>query len=594
MSEVWIGDEARTFLSWAIAHAEAGYHVIPLWPRNKCRRTPAGTAASADLSHVRDWWRRWPDSNVGVVISDLPVMVLDVDGPLGEVSLQTLLDQAGSTALPETYTVTTGRADGGRHLWYRLTDQQEKLVNQLGAHYPQTPHLDVLFQGLVVGAGSLHKTGATYVSCSSLPPPSELAELPMMLFQPLARRGKRRDESGARTRPKKTRKSAPAAQGPAVVAPEGFTPPPAVQTLLADRSDGRNGRTLQAVTPLVRLGWPVEVILNTVLASPLGSKAKEQRHPKWWIRQKIETARGHITPELDKHAYLWAVHTSGMSPAKMRVLDGLLTESTPQGVVTQSQAWIGIDAAVGSAAGTLRDLIRDGWLVVLHPGTPKHAATYRLRLLQEGVDEKYHPHVGPLPPLPQWSFGVGFPVCHDAFRCKQGSLHSAYPMLTLLGPQPQPVERLADLLRLTTPRSVKERLTALRSAGLAVQTPDGVSLTTQPIPPLLDAAAVRAGTAGDRRRAIEDYQAKAAAWQERQWQLTIVGSGPWLDMLRKDVTARMKKGQYDPILEVLGPDVEAAIDVIVKGQLEFAKRLETGCPRLAVWVQKMSSEASSA
>jgi len=189
---------------------------------------------------------------------------------------------------------------------------------------------------------------------------------------------------------------------------------------------------------------------------------------------------------------------------------------------------------------------------------------------------------------------VGFPVCHDAFRCKQGSLHLAYPMLSLLGPQPLPVERLADLLRLTTPRSVKERLTALLSAGLAVQTPDGVSLTTQPIPPLLDAAAVRAGTAGDRRRAIEEYQAKTAAWQERQRQLTIVGSGPWLDMQRKDVTARMKTGQYDPILEVLGPDVEAAIDVIVKGQLEFAKRLETGCPRLAAWAKKMSSEASSA
>jgi len=242
---------------------------------------------------VRDWWRRWPDSNVGVVISDLPVIVLDVDGPLGEVSLQTLLDQAGSTALPETYTVTTGRTDGGRHLWYRLTDQQAKLVNQLGAHYPQTPHLDVLFQGLVVGAGSLHKTGATYVGDSSLPPPpSELAELPMMFFQPLARRGKRRDEPGARTRAKKPRKSAPAAQGPAVVAPEGFTPPPGVRTLLADESDGRNGRTLQAVTPLVRLGWPEEVIINTVLASPLGSKAREQRDPKWWIRQKIETARG--------------------------------------------------------------------------------------------------------------------------------------------------------------------------------------------------------------------------------------------------------------------------------------------------------------
>ncbi len=28
MSDVWIGDEARALLSWAIAHAEAGYLLI--------------------------------------------------------------------------------------------------------------------------------------------------------------------------------------------------------------------------------------------------------------------------------------------------------------------------------------------------------------------------------------------------------------------------------------------------------------------------------------------------------------------------------------------------------------------------------------
>jgi len=65
-------------------------------------------------------------------------------------------------------------------------------------------------------------------------------------------------------------------------------------------------------------------------------------------------------------------------------------------------------------------------------------------------------------------------------------------------------------------------------------------------------------------------------------------------MQRKDVTARMKKGHYDAILEAFGVDVEAAIDFMVKHRWEFAKRLETGCPRLAAWVEKMSSEASSA
>ena len=44
MSDVWIGDEARALLSRAIAHAEAGYPVIPLWPRNKWLFVLAGGA----------------------------------------------------------------------------------------------------------------------------------------------------------------------------------------------------------------------------------------------------------------------------------------------------------------------------------------------------------------------------------------------------------------------------------------------------------------------------------------------------------------------------------------------------------------------
>ncbi len=104
-----------------------------------------------------------PDSNIGVWLNDVPMVVFDIDGPEGEESLRRLLAQAGLESLPPTFEVLTGR-EGGRHLWFHLPEGAAKLVNQLGSAKSASPHLDVLFQGNAVGPGSIHKSGRVYTA----------------------------------------------------------------------------------------------------------------------------------------------------------------------------------------------------------------------------------------------------------------------------------------------------------------------------------------------------------------------------------------------------------------------------------------------
>jgi hypothetical protein len=70
-------------------------------------------AASNSVALVRDWWRRWPEANIGCVPGPRH-LVLDIDGPEGELTAQRM----GLLSEP-TLEVTSGREDGGRHRWYR-------------------------------------------------------------------------------------------------------------------------------------------------------------------------------------------------------------------------------------------------------------------------------------------------------------------------------------------------------------------------------------------------------------------------------------------------------------------------------------------
>lgn len=110
--------------------------------------------ASKDEGQIREWWSKWPKSNVGIVTGSISnLFVLDVDGKKGADSLNELIDKYGP--LPDTPMAITG--SGGRHIFF--TYPGGHLSNRTGFQ----PGLDIRGDGgFVVAAPSLHASGNLY------------------------------------------------------------------------------------------------------------------------------------------------------------------------------------------------------------------------------------------------------------------------------------------------------------------------------------------------------------------------------------------------------------------------------------------------
>jgi hypothetical protein len=264
-----------------------------------------------------------------------------------------------------------------------------------------------------------------------------------------------------------------------------------------------------------------------------------------------------------------------MAAGRIRILDTLLSRANSSGVVSMSQGWIAIDSAVAKAAGAVRTLIKDGWLVLLVPGTWEHRAIYRLAVPDGRGDEKNHTLYGPTPlsPLSQSVFNVVFYVAHDAFRCRAGSLHSAYPLLTLLTSEPQSLDTLASRLRVT-PRALRDRVGSIVQAGLAVQRDGGLALTNDPVRPLLDAVAIKVGTYGDRASAKETYRLEMAEWKRTRAEAGEIGSETWRKIRRRDLLKNVDTGGVAALVDHLGGDVDAAVDYLVDLEVETYNRVD--------------------
>jgi putative DNA primase/helicase len=174
-------------IDFALDYARRGWAVIPLHAPTQggcsCRnpncanvgkhpRTAQGLkAASCDSGQVVQWWTQWPEANTGIVCGALSgIVVLDVDGPQGEDTLEDLEHQLGP--LPETVEALTGK---GRHLYFKHPGGRVRpSAGVLG------PGMDVRGDdSYVVGPGSLHHTGRRYLwEATHGPEDVALAELP--------------------------------------------------------------------------------------------------------------------------------------------------------------------------------------------------------------------------------------------------------------------------------------------------------------------------------------------------------------------------------------------------------------------------------
>ncbi|MGH9604289.1 MAG: bifunctional DNA primase/polymerase [Terracidiphilus sp.] len=143
-----------------LALGARGWRLLPVKPRGKLPSLKDWPAlASSDPAALSRWTREFPACNWGVAMGTASgVFVIDVDGEAGRASLAHL-ERQGFT-LPSTLTVTTGRADGGEHRYYRMPAGIDVRNDQSGK---VGPHIDVRGTGgFVVCPPSTHASGKEY------------------------------------------------------------------------------------------------------------------------------------------------------------------------------------------------------------------------------------------------------------------------------------------------------------------------------------------------------------------------------------------------------------------------------------------------
>jgi KaiC/GvpD/RAD55 family RecA-like ATPase len=156
-------------LDAALSYAESGYRVLPLHaaPDGVCtcgrpdcqspgkhpRNANGVTGASSDPAVITEWWRQWPNANIGLAMGQ-GIMAVDVDPRHGgDVSIIELQVKHGD--LPPTATASTG--GGGKHYFLKT---KKKLKNSAGV---LAEGVDIRSEGgFVVVAPSVHANGVAY------------------------------------------------------------------------------------------------------------------------------------------------------------------------------------------------------------------------------------------------------------------------------------------------------------------------------------------------------------------------------------------------------------------------------------------------
>jgi hypothetical protein len=157
-----------------------GWCILPLRARSKRPLVSWEPLQSAlpSVEQVVDWFRRWPDANIGIVTGEISnLVVLDIDPKHGgDASLERLERRFGP--LPTTIEATTG--GGGRHLYFAhpggLTRNRTGLAQGIDLRGDG---------GYIVAPPSIHPSGRPYAWAAGRSPEEvALAALPRWILLP--------------------------------------------------------------------------------------------------------------------------------------------------------------------------------------------------------------------------------------------------------------------------------------------------------------------------------------------------------------------------------------------------------------------------
>ncbi|VTR94316.1 Putative uncharacterized protein OS=Magnetospirillum magneticum (strain AMB-1 / ATCC 700264) GN=amb1929 PE=4 SV=1: Prim-Pol: Replicase [Gemmata massiliana] len=152
-----------TLLDRALTLARKGFRVFPCGKRGKSPvfKNPFQRATTNETTINKWWGRRYKNCNIGLHLTG--VLVVDIDGPEGQASYARL---AQGRPFPATHSVST--SNGGKHLFYRLPDGLRAIPGALcrrkgQKQYAAYTKIDIKGTGgIIIGAGSVHKSGGIY------------------------------------------------------------------------------------------------------------------------------------------------------------------------------------------------------------------------------------------------------------------------------------------------------------------------------------------------------------------------------------------------------------------------------------------------
>lgn len=138
----------------ALAYAERGLYVFPLHPRTKKPIPDNGRlAATLDPAKIENWWRSYPDANIGIALVPSGLLIIGPDNEYWH-------NEFKARGLPDTYTVQSGN---GYHYYYNASaDTPQKRI----CH---SHEYDILTDGYIVAAGSVHPNGKIYTALNDHP-----------------------------------------------------------------------------------------------------------------------------------------------------------------------------------------------------------------------------------------------------------------------------------------------------------------------------------------------------------------------------------------------------------------------------------------
>lgn len=141
------------FATMAEPYLRLGWPVFPTSRDKRPLTTHGYKDATLDPKKVEEWSRRFPDANISVPTGRISgVIVIDIDGHVGEETLYALAENGLKIDTP--LQVTTGR---GRHLYFRDDRTMRNSASKVG------PGIDIRANGgSITVPPSIHQRGTTY------------------------------------------------------------------------------------------------------------------------------------------------------------------------------------------------------------------------------------------------------------------------------------------------------------------------------------------------------------------------------------------------------------------------------------------------